>query len=440
MKKIYTVLSAALIIALLLVGLLSLLALDKKEQSPSASLESFLNGNYGAQLLDFYGRAFPQPEGLSQTNVKLNGFYKYSGLSEEDSPMVIVSGKNTAADGGSALASDPSDEPNPTGGTDTPAQAEPTQTQIQTPPANVVEEQLGDTMLIGDRAVEVPYRSEEALRDYAAAIDGIADALGSNVRVFSLLVPNSAEFYTSEAYHSGESSQQKMIADCYAKMGNQVSTVDAYSEISKHVGEYIYFRTDHHWTQLGAYYAYYAFCNSAGFTPVPLSRFETGSYEGFVGSMYNVLEAYPQASVLKDHPDTVNFYRPFVDLNTNFYEDASMSTAIPTGTLCKVNETPNKYLCFLGGDHPITTIETDAKGPVCMLIKESYGNAFAPWLTSHYSKIIAVDPREFNRDGKPSLDLAALASALDVSDCIILNYPMMLNSPTYIQWLEMLIK
>ena len=79
-------------------------------------------------------------------------------------------------------------------------------------------------------------------------------------------------------------------------------------------------------------------------------------------------------------------------------------------------------------------------GPVCLLLKESYGNAFAPWLTSHYSKIIVVDPREFNRDGKPSLDLAAFAKEQGVNDCIVLNYPMMLSSDSYIEWLNRLVK
>ena len=104
-----------------------------------------------------------------------------------------------------------------------------------------------------------------------------------------------------------------------------------------------------------------------------------------------------------------------------------------------MDDTSNKYLTFLGGDHPITVIKTNVDGPGCMILKESYGNAFTPWLTSHYSKIIAIDPREFNRDGKPSLDLAAFAKEQGVNDCIVLDYPIMLNSDSYITWLERLV-
>ena len=80
------------------------------------------------------------------------------------------------------------------------------------------------------------------------------------------------------------------------------------------------------------------------------------------------------------------------------------------------------------------------EGPVCLLLKESYGNAMIPWLTSHYSKIVVVDPREFNQEGKPSLDLRTFAESQGANDCLILNYPMMLNSAAYVTWLERLIQ
>ena len=99
----------------------------------------------------------------------------------------------------------------------------------------------------------------------------------------------------------------------------------------------------------------------------------------------------------------------------------------------------NKYQCFIGGDTPVCVIESDVEGPVCLMLKESYGNAFAPFLTSHYSKTIVVDPREFNRDGKPSLDLASFAKAQGVNDLLVINYPYTVNSVSYINWLNRLV-
>ena len=59
--------------------------------------------------------------------------------------------------------------------------------------------------------------------------------------------------------------------------------------------------------------------------------------------------------------------------------------------------------------------------------------------TSHYSKIIVVDPREFNRDGKPSLDLTQFAKEQGVDDLLVINYPYMINNSYYIAWLGRLV-
>ena len=84
-------------------------------------------------------------------------------------------------------------------------------------------------------------------------------------------------------------------------------------------------------------------------------------------------------------------------------------------------------------------IESAAEGGACIVLKESYGNAFVPFLTSHYSKIIVIDPREFNRDGKPSMDLTAFAKEQEIDDLIVINYPYMINNTAYSSWLNRLI-
>ena len=66
-----------------------------------------------------------------------------------------------------------------------------------------------------------------------------------------------------ESMHQGLNSQKDMIDYCYSQLNGSIITVDAYSKLRAHTDEYIFFRTDHHWTQLGAYYAYTAFCEAA---------------------------------------------------------------------------------------------------------------------------------------------------------------------------------
>ena len=447
MKKVYAILAALFLAALLSVGIYSLFNLNADATGPDVTFGSFFDGTYSDGQRAWYAAAFPQSDTLKDVNKALNGFYKFSGLSGEEDVQLLVNMDGQAAQHGASLQT-----PGNTDATQPPdasGSAEPTET---TEPANVepsdglqpgmIVENLGAALLVGNRAVEVAYADYDSISDYAAAVTSIATALGSNVNTYSILVPNAAEFYTPEDYHTGECSQSAMISYAYEHMGSNVKTVDAYSKLAAHINEYVYFRTDHHWTQLGAYYAYTAFCEKAGLKAEPLSAFETGQYDVFVGSMYNFLENYPQAAILRENPDTLQYYLPHVDRDTWVYSDTTLTNGDNSlGVISRVGpEVSNKYLCFLGGDHPITVVTTDVDGPVCMLIKESYGNAFAPWLTSHYSKIIVVDPREFNGDGKPSLDIAQFAKAQNVTDCIILNYPMMISSDLYIGQLGRIVK
>ena len=107
----------------------------------------------------------------------------------------------------------------------------------------------------------------------------------------------------------------------------------------------------------------------------------------------------------------------------------------------KIDESvSNKYLCFIGGDTPICIVETDVEGPVCMVVKESYGNAFVPFLTSHYSKIIVIDPRKFNQEGMPALNIAEFGQSQGVDDLLVINYPFMINNSYYVEWLNRLVR
>ena len=82
------------------------------------------------------------------------------------------------------------------------------------------------------------------------------------------------------------------------------------------------------------------------------------------------------------------------------------------------------------------TIECDVpNGKTCLVLKESYGNAFIPFLT----KIYVIDPREFNQEGKPSLDLTELVKEYPVDDLIVINYPFMINNKAYVSWLNRLV-
>ena len=435
MNKLYKIFSLLLLAALFAVGLFSICDTDatyseserrKLKTAPALTLSSLLDGSFFSDFTDYYADTFPGREALMDVNRSLNGFYYFDALDLDGAASLILDFTTNGAEQGEALTED------------VPKETTPDETQ---PPQEVKEpEKLGSILLVGDTAFDIPYANHEKIPEYAAAVNAIAETLGSGVSTYWMPVPNSAEFYTLDAYHSGENSQAAIFEECRAQLNSNITYVDAYSTLEEHQDEYLYFRTDHHWTHLGAYYAYTALGEAAGFTADPISEFRQGQWDNFVGSMYTYSANYPQAKVLKDNPDTVYYWQPRVECFTNYYSSTSLSDPMASGTICRLDDTvTNKYLTFMGGDHPITVVETETEGPVILVIKESYGNPLISWLTGHYSKIILIDPREYfalNDD----IDLAAFAREQNVSQCLIVNYPMMLGSEGYIKHLTNLSK
>ena len=476
MKKLYRVLLVLALALLLVIGALSLILWRQpaglsQTAAPQFSLRALFDGTFLPQLEAYYTATFPGREQLMQWNKTLGRFY-YAGSGEQDN-VLVLSGNTGAEQGGESLgdvqaALNGKTEPDATPAPDTPADTPPdpsageTTTGETTPPETDTTAQpeqpaepdpalddpdeseasyAGSVVVVGTRAMEIPTADSEIIASYAKAVGDLAAAMGETVRTISLITPNGGEFYSPESLHTGLHSQKDMIDLCYSKMTPGILTVDAYAKLRSHTDEYIYFRTDHHWTQLGAYYAYTAFCETAGFEAVPLEDFETGRYDNFVGSMYTFTKGYPQSDVLKNNPDYLDYYLPIYETHARYYADAALQNGVPVSVVYTKMDSAvdNKYLCFIGGDTPICIIESTAKGGTCLVLKESYGNALVPFLTSHYSKIIVVDPREFNRDGKPSLDLTQFAAEQAVDDLLVINYPYMINSKSYVHWLERLV-
>ncbi|MDL2273874.1 hypothetical protein LJC34_04970, partial [Oscillospiraceae bacterium OttesenSCG-928-G22] len=277
--------------------------------------------------------------------------------------------------------------------------------------------------------------------NYSNALTRYADAL-PNARVFALVTPNGGEFYSPEEFHTGPYSQKDMIDKTYADMSDKVITVDAYYELRQHVDKYIFFRTDHHWTQLGAYYAYTAFCKSAGLDPVPLDEFETGTQEDFVGSMYGFTSHYPQSAILKENPDTLHYYRPVREYTALSFPNAELNEneAIPVYVVASKNSSANKYLSFIGGDTPAVRIRTDVgNGKKIVVVKESYGNAFVPFLVNHYEEVYVIDPRKYMGADTPNLDLPAFVEAHGIEDVLVIDYPVVVSNQNYIDILNNII-
>ena len=290
--------------------------------------------------------------------------------------------------------------------------------------SNTDKYELDDTIIVqGDRAMEIYSVSTKYLSYYGQIINRFAEDMpGTNV--YCLLAPTSVEFYGPDDYRTENHSQVKAMECAYSQFtAKNLKSVDARNAIAEHTDEYIYLRTDHHWTARGAYYAYRAFCETAGLKATSLKSHETGKIEGFVGSMYR----YTQAEVLKNNPDYVEYFLPNHDVEGRCYQTADVSgegshvSAVYTGV-----DPENAYLCFLGGDNPVDKFTTSVgNGKSIVVIKESYGNAFAPFLMDNYETVYVIDPR------KVTLDLRTFVKNNNIDDVLFLNYCMAPSNPTY---------
>ena len=299
----------------------------------------------------------------------------------------------------------------------------------------------GAVIVIGNSAMEHYYGVDSVLESYAGTVSSIKAQL-PDVNVYAMFCPSAVEFCAPEKFQAGTRSQKRAMDVIYAALENGTVGVDTWSELSQHTTEYLYFRTDHHWTQRGAYYAYVAFCKAAGLTPHALSEYETGVVENFVGTMSIYAKDY--ADRFYNNPDSVEYFRPINPSTMTVYTSPSMTNGGARSVVASQESADKmarsaKYSMFIAGDNPISHIVSDTvkNGRVCIVTKESYGNALVPFLTDHFEEIYVIDPRQFNADGKPSLNLISFAKEHGATDIVCVNAAVLL--PGINQYLKKMI-
>ena len=295
---------------------------------------------------------------------------------------------------------------------------------------NVLEQTLNSVYIYGNTAYEYYNFVRSTADDYVKAVNiGADEAAKNNINFYNMLIPTSIDItLNSEARSKLNSSDQKdAINYMNASMNENVKKVLISDLLKAHSDEYIYFRTDHHWTALGAYYAYAQFMTVKGEKYTPLSDFTQYSFGGFLGSFYNDTN---KNSALEKTPDTVFAYMPKGDISFSMMQEGS-TDFIDWPLICDVTDyNPSyKYLCFIGGDNPLSVIENKSieNGETCVFVKESFGNAFAPYLACNYSLVYVVDYRFF--DG----DITDFAKEKGASDIIVQSNVSMTRNPSLVK-------
>ncbi len=272
----------------------------------------------------------------------------------------------------------------------------------------------GSLAMTDGKIMEVFKRNTETEETYINTINGYGQSFGNSHNVYLLLAPTQIEFDTSE-YNKLSDSEKATIDNVYSSVKN-VKTANAYDELKAHSDEYIYFRTDHHWTQRGAYYGYRSLMETAGYEAVDINNLTIHTHSGFLGYLYNQANSPEYAK----HADDIEYYSNGKnyeviargpDENGNLVNYKSRIYCPPTDGKAPL------YSVFMGGDHAFCEIDTDVKNGKCALvIKDSYANALLPLLTNNYEKILVIDPRNYFGT------VTELTQTYEIDDIIIVNY------------------
>lgn len=225
---------------------------------------------------------------------------------------------------------------------------------------------------------------------YAQVLNTYQNVLGDHIKLYNIVVPTSIEFNLPDRFQSVTVPQKPKLENIAASLNPSITWVDVYEALSQHKNEYLYYRTDHHWSTLGAYYAYVEFAKAAGFEPVPLEKMEKRTLNNFLGTLYS----QTQNSKMAANPDYVDYYIMPTAYKCYQYRKGSPDTAVRIPLYGEYARSYNSYSVFMHGDFPVTVIDTElANGRRIAVVKESFGNAFIPFLVNHYETVVVVDQR-----------------------------------------------
>ena len=203
------------------------------------------------------------------------------------------------------------------------------------------------------------------------------------------LIPGAAELYAGLLPDGAPADSQLDFTNAvYA--GAEAQCVDVAAALESHKNEYIFYRTDHHWTTLGAYYAYEAMGESLGFEPRELDNFQPVTVsEDFYGT------AYSSSGYTWVGPDSIqHFVESPAELAVFNYSNGDAEA----GSLYHPQQlmVKDQYTYFLGGNTPLIRLMNETAPPSSLLIiRDSYSDCLAPFLTAHFSDIHMMDLRYY---------------------------------------------
>ena len=253
--------------------------------------------------------------------------------------------------------------------------------------------------LIGKRLFNNIYLCEDEtlISKVDAPVDGLDQtnlgyvtqlAGNTDVPVYLGLIPSAAEVWRDKLPEGAASWDQNAYLAQAADTG--LPLIDFFAALTAHAGEPIFYRTDHHWTSLGAFYGANALLESLGREPLKEQDFtpETASTD-FNGTLYS------QSGIHWLTPDTMEYWVEEDGLTVTSWRTGSPEPGMLYDR--SYLDQKDKYSSFLGGNQPLCVIrnENARDGGRLLLIRDSYSDALAPFLAQSFAEVHLLDLRYY---------------------------------------------
>ena len=172
------------------------------------------------------------------------------------------------------------------------------------------------------------------------------------------------------------------------KSNDHINTINVAEELLKNKDDYIYYKTDHHWTSYGAYLAYLTYMDYLGLEIVDINNLEKITINNFLGTYYN------RSKYFKADSDLITYYNI---LGLHIEIDGKEKLSLMDLDKFKGSD---KYSAFLWGNNGLTkvineNISEERKGSSILIFKDSYANSFIQFLSYNYEIIDIIDLRYF---------------------------------------------
>lgn len=235
----------------------------------------------------------------------------------------------------------------------------------------------GDALI---HRIEDTSRAEQNL-EYLRTLTELTD-----IPVFVGLIPTAAEVWKDKLPAGSENFDQAAYLEQVKAGVPGAVWVDISGTLTSHKDEPVFYRTDHHWTSLGAYYGYTALLSAMGDTPAPLGVAETAA-EDFYGTLYST------SGVHWLEPDTIERYISGGNITVEDIEKGETHGLYVDRFLGE----KDKYASFLGGNAPLYIVRNPdaAADKKLLVIRDSYSDSLAPFLSQYFSQVHLLDLRYY---------------------------------------------